>query len=89
MRVYASIGGGPFKQDNSPPGAAFQHQFTPAVPAGTVADRFFKQRMYYQVYGQGSLLSLFFQQGSHLYLNILQVRASAWHGNVDGWEGFL
>ena len=39
LRPDATIGGGcPFKQDNIPPETAFQHQFTPAVPEGTVAD---------------------------------------------------
>ena len=34
------LGGGPFKTDNNiPPETAFQHQFTPAVPEGTVADQ--------------------------------------------------
>ena len=42
LRVFTGVcgptGGGPFKQDNIPPETAFQHQFTPAVPEGTVAD---------------------------------------------------
>ena len=46
LRVYATAreytrvleGGVPFKTDNIPPETAFQHQFTPAVPEGTVAD---------------------------------------------------
>ena len=40
LRPHATIGGGgPFKTDNNiPPETAFQHQCTPAVPEGTVAD---------------------------------------------------
>ena len=42
LRLYAAARGAtrgaPFKQDNIPPETAFQHQCTPAVPEGTVAD---------------------------------------------------
>ena len=43
LRVYAGIrdywgGGVPLNKITVPPETAFQHQFTPAVPEGTVAD---------------------------------------------------
>ena len=54
LRVFAGVcdptGGGPFKQDNIPPETAFQHQFTPAVPEGTVADKKADALVFFMVY---------------------------------------